>query len=69
MQEEHKPIRAVVQIDYKYFKIIERNSEILEILQAEAIDDRLLEIIINSATEEYESEQPKVDGDEYSIYS
>jgi len=51
-----KNTRTVI-VPEQYLKMIERESYIFEILQGDAINDRLLEISIQEATAEYEEEQ------------
>ena len=50
-----KNTRTVV-VPEQYLRLLERNSHIFEILQGDSIDDRLLEVLIESATKEYELE-------------
>ena len=61
-----KNTRTVI-VPEQYLKMIERDSYIFEILQGDAINDRLLEISIQEATAEYESDHEENDGNEYSI--
>ena len=54
-----KTTRTVI-VPEQYLRMIERDSHIFEILQGDAIDDRLLEISIQEATKEYEVEQEEM---------
>ena len=54
-----KNTRTVV-VPADYLKMIERDSHIFEILQGDALNDRLLEISIQEATEEYRLEQEEM---------
>jgi hypothetical protein len=47
---------TLVIVPEHYLRLIEKNSHIFEILQGDSIDDRLLEVLIESATKEYELE-------------
>jgi hypothetical protein len=51
----YKTTHTVI-VPEEYLRTIERASHILEILQGDAINDRLLEISIQEATDEYELE-------------
>ena len=51
-----KNTRTVI-VPEQYLKMIERESYIFEILQGDAINDRLLELSIQEATAEYEEDQ------------
>ena len=53
-----KNTRTVI-VPEQYLRMIEKDSHIFEILQGDAINDRLLELSIQEATEEYEDEQDK----------
>ena len=51
-----KNTRTVI-VPEQYLRMIERDSHIFDILQADAIHNRLLEISIQEATAEYQEEQ------------